>query len=229
MSRATPIDVPQASETFDLAADRPRCDAAAAALLAQLMLPRRWARWLRRRYADPTFAYHGAAHVGLLWLRHLAHGGAADDLGTALAIMFHDAVYQPGAADNETRSAALLREAAGHRAEAGWAAAAILATADHLAYADADLRVLRLLDLDLTPLAEHPAIFAHNAATLRTEAARIPEPEWKAMQRRFFARMLKRAPLFRSGLGCIYEAPARRNLGAASQPSVAHSRNVPET
>ena len=66
------------------------------------MLSRRWSRWLRRRYADPTFAYHGAAHVGLLWLRHLAHGDAADDVGAALGIMFHDAVYQPGGASSKS-------------------------------------------------------------------------------------------------------------------------------
>ena len=208
-------DTPQAAETFDVAADLPRCEAAAAALLTRLALPPRWTRRLRRRYADPALGYHGAAHVGLLWLRHLAHGGAADDHGTALAIMFHDAVYQPGAADNELRSAALLRDAVGPSAEVEWAAAAIVATADHLGYTGADLRMLRLLDLDLTPLAEHAAVFARNTAALRAEAGPLADASWEAGQRRFLAGLLARAPLFRSGLGAIYEAPARRNLEAA--------------
>ncbi len=208
--------VPRAAETFGLAADLPRCQAAAQALLTHLALPRRWTQRLAQRYADPTLAYHSAAHVGLLWLRHLAHGGDPDDEGMALAIMFHDAVYRPGAADNEVRSVALLWDAAGHRAGADWAAEAILATADHLSYAGVDPRTLRLLDLDLTPLAERPAIFAYNTAALRTEAAHLSDAEWAASQRRFLAGLLDRAPLFRSGLGDTYEAPARRNLECAA-------------
>jgi predicted metal-dependent HD superfamily phosphohydrolase len=137
-----------------------------------------------------------------------------DDLGIAFAIVFHDAVYRPGERDNEARSAALLRDAVRHSAEADWANTAILATADHLAYAGTDRRVLRLLDLDLTPLAEKPAILAYNAAALRAEAGAMSDREWITGQRRFLGSMLARPLLFRSGLGGVYEAPARRNIEA---------------
>ena len=212
MNRTTRIRVPDVTETFDLAADLPQCRAAMQALLIQMELPKKWSNWLRRRYDDPALPYHGAAHVGLLWLRYLAHGGRQDDLGMALAVMFHDAVFVAGASDNESRSAALLRAAAGSGADADWAATAILVTTDHLDYAGGDPRTLRMLDLDLTPLAEHSAIFAQNTIVLRSEAAHLSDAEWTDGQRCFMEGMLARAPVFRSGLGDIYEAPALRNI-----------------
>lgn len=212
-----PAPSPDPGETFDLAADRARCRAAARALLAGLALRRPWPGRLWRRYADPALPYHDAAHIGLLWLRHLAHGGTADDRGMALAILFHDAVLTDGAPDNEIRSATLLREAVGPGGDTDgdWAAGAILATADHRGYRGSDPRVLRFLDLDLTPLAEHPTVFARNTAALRHEAG-SPDT-WAARQRRFLAAMLTPGPLYRSGLAPLYDAPARRNLEAAAR------------
>lgn len=208
-----PPAAPGVAETFDLAADLARCRAAAQDLTESWGLSGHWVRWLGRRYADPALPYHGGAHVGLLWLRHLLHGGAADDRGMALAILFHDAAYQAGVAGNEARSAALMLDAVQPCAEAKWAARAILATADHLGCAGDDPRVLRLLDLDLTPLAERPEVFQRNTAALRIEAAHLPDAEWADSQRRFQTRMLAGAPLFRSGLD-LYEAPTRRNLAS---------------
>ena len=211
MQPAVPIGPPDAADTFDLAMDLPRCRAAAHHLADSLGLPEQWPRWLRRRYADPALPYHDAAHVGLLWLRFLAHGGAPDDRGMALAVLFHDAVYVPGGTGNEARSAALMHDAAGKGAEEEWAAEAILATVDHLNYPGRDPRVLRLLDLDLSPLAERPAVFRRNTAALRVEAATLSDAERADSLRRFRDSFLCRGPLFRSGLD-VYEAPARRNL-----------------
>lgn len=220
-----PPAAPGVAETFDLAVDLARCRAATRELTESLGLSGHWVRWLARRYADPALPYHGAAHVGLLWLRHLLHEGVADERGMALALLFHDAVYRAGAADNEARSAALTLDAAGQDAEAKWAARAILATTDHLDYAGGDPRVLRLLDLDLTPLAERPEVFDRNTAALRIEAAYLSDAEWSDSQRRFRTSMLARAPLFRSGLD-TYEMPARRNLTRGSDPPLRRASNT---
>ena len=209
-----PVTRPSLEQIFDLADDLERCTAATAMLLGRMPLSTRTIERLRRRYDDPRLPYHNAVHVGLLWLRHLAHGGDADDLGMALAILFHDAVYQPRRRDNEARSAALLRKAAGPREEVEWAAAALLATADHLGYAGSDPRVLRLLDLDLTPLAEPEPIFTRNTAALRQEAVSLTDAEWSAAQHRLLSGFAARSPLFRSGLGPFYEAAAQRNIAS---------------
>lgn len=197
---------------FALAADLDRCRAGFGALLARADLAPAAAAELRARHAEPHRAYHDAAHVGLLWLRHLMLGGDPGDRDLALAILFHDAVYEPMAKDNEARSAALL--AALVPGPTGWAQQAILATADHLAHAGGDGRVLWLLDLDLSPLAENAPVFARNTAFLRREFAAVAEPDWRHGRRRVLEGFATARPLFRTRLGAICEARARANLAA---------------
>lgn len=195
-----------------LAADLDQCRAGFGALLARADIPAAAATELRRRYAEPHRAYHDAAHVGLLWLRHLLHGGDAGDRDLALAILFHDAIYEPLGRDNEARSAALLAAMVPGRTE--WAQDAILATADHIAYSGEDCRVLRLLDLDLTPLAERPALFARNTGFLRREYAAVPDAAWREGRHKVLARFASTKKLFRTRLGAFYESSARANLTA---------------
>lgn len=203
----------QAEASFALAADLDQCRAGFGALVARADLSSGATAELRRRHGEPHRAYHDAAHVGLLWLRHLLHGGDPGDRDMALAILFHDAVYEPLARDNEARSAALL--AALVPGDTAWAQAAILATADHVGYAGTDCRVLRLLDLDLSPLAERPPIFARNTAFLRREYAAAGEAEWRTGRGRVLERFAGAPAIFRTRLGQVYEAPARENLAAA--------------
>lgn len=195
-----------------LAADDEHCRAGFGALIARADIPAAVAEEVRRRHEEPHRAYHGAAHVGLLWLRHLMHGGDAGDRDLALAILFHDAVHEPVARDNEARSAALL--AALVPGETGWAQAAIRATADPLGYAGKDCRVLRLLDLDLTPLAERRDVFDRNTARLRREHAAVQDAAWREGRRRVLEGFAAAAPLFRTRLAAIYETAARENLAA---------------
>ncbi|MBW6401218.1 hypothetical protein KPL78_25395 [Roseomonas sp. HJA6] len=201
-----------ATASLALAVNLDQCRAGFGALLTRADLPATAAAEVAKRYAEPHRAYHDTAHVGLLWLRHLMHGGDAGDRGLALAILFHDAIYDPTARDNEARSAALLGRVV--PGDTGWAQQAILATADHLAYAGVDCRIARLLDLDLTPLAEAPEVFARNSRMLRREYAAVSEPAWRAGRRVMLQRFEAAEPLFRTRLGAIYETPARANLAA---------------
>jgi hypothetical protein len=65
---------------------------------------------LRVRYAEPHRAYHTQAHVDAM-LASLQELGETivHPAAVELAIWYHDAVYDPAAADNEARSADLLR------------------------------------------------------------------------------------------------------------------------
>jgi predicted metal-dependent HD superfamily phosphohydrolase len=208
----TGIDA-RAHAALALAEDLDQCRAGFGALLARADLPGAVAAELRRRHTEPHRAYHDDAHVGLLWLRHLLHGGDPGDRDLALAILFHDAVYDPLAKDNEERSAALLATLV--PGDTAWAQAAIRATADHLGYAGTDCRVLRLLDLDLTPLAESPEVFARNTAFLRREYAAVEEARWRSGRSGVLARFLAAPAIFRTRLAPVYEARARKNLIAA--------------
>lgn len=180
------------------------------------------------RMSGPGRHYHALPHLGDLWTRHLYYAPAAGFdaprirrlIGSAIA--FHDAVYVPGATDNEAQSATLWRSVAGpdlSAAEIEWVAGTIECTADHLAAVDAPcpgqpagLR-LWLIDLDLTPLGDTPERFAANGALLRAEdlAAHPEDPD--AARLTFLRSVLSAPRIFRTPtLAAAFEATARRNL-----------------
>lgn len=191
-------------------------------LLAHLVVSDPAREALVRLWRQPWRRYHGAGHAGLLWLRHLAFGGDSADAVTAHAIAYHDAIYDVGAADNETRSAALWREHAAALPDGLRDAVerAIMATADHAArHTDPDAQWL--VDLDLTPLGEDWPLFVANSMALRaetgwTEASTSPSSIPPAQQV-FLSRLLALPVLYRSpraalALAPAHEAAARRNL-----------------
>ncbi len=195
---------------------------------------------LRRRMAAPGRRYHGPHHIALLWSRHLAlgrgtvlHGPRVARL-VASAVAFHDAVLEPGRADNERASAALWREAAAGAGvpveEADWVAGTIEATADHLAAAEATLAEadagaappllararLWVLDLDLSPLGEAPAAFARNTALLRLERPDLGDAAWRRCLRAFLARLHAAPRLYATpAVEAAFGARAKANLARA--------------
>ena len=192
---------------------------------------------LRRRMAAPGRRYHSPHHIALLWSRHLAlgrgtvlHGPRVARL-VASAVAFHDAVLEPGRADNERASAALWREAATAAEvpaeEVDWVAGTIEATADHLAAAEATLEEGRagaalpllararlwVLDLDLSPLGEAPAAFARNTGLLRLERPDLDHAAWRRHVLAFLARLHAAPRLFRTpAVQAAFEARARANI-----------------
>ena len=180
---------------------------------------------LRVRYAEPHRAYHTQAHVDamLTGLQELGetivHPAAVE-----LAIWYHDAVYDPAAADNEARSADLLR------AELDNLAAPVLldhaellvrATADHsltaafprALEADAEL----FLDLDMAVLGADLRAYAAYERGIAAEYVPVhgllPFCTGRA---NFLRTMLERRRLFLSEhFHLRYDAAARRNLREA--------------
>ena len=190
---------------------------------------------LRRRMAPPGRRYHGLRHIAELWTRHLALGRGSTlheprlARMVASAIAFHDAVLEPGRADNERASAALWREAAAPAMpaeEVDWVAGTIEATADHLASAEAILAEgtptplvrarLWMLDLDLTPLGEAPAAFVRNTKLLRLECPGLDDDGWARRLRAFLARLHAAPRLYRTpAVGAAFEARAKANISRA--------------
>ena len=197
-----------------LAEDLDQCRAGFGALLARADLSAAAVAELRRRYGEPHRAYHDDAHVGLLWLRHLLHGGDPGDRDLALAILFHDAIYDPMAKDNEDASAALLgaagagrhRLGAGghprHRRPPGLCGHGLPRAAAARPRPDA-ARPNRRRSSPATP------------ASCGANTRRWTKPRWRAGRGAVLARFLDAPAIFRTRLASIYEARARENLTAA--------------
>lgn len=183
---------------------------------------------LARRMRAPDRFYHRDEHLALLWRRHrvLGRNGAFHaprvERLIASAIAFHDAVLDTTRDDNEVASAQLWREMAGAAGELSddeidWVAGTIEATACHLAPWPADglLERARLwvLDLDLTPLGEPPAIFARDARRLRAEHMHLDAASWNCKRLEFLARLARAPRLYRTEvIADAFESPARANL-----------------
>lgn len=198
-------------------ADLPAAQAMFLDLLGRLMVDAEDRATLAGLWREPWRRYHTAGHAGLLWGRHLTHGGDPDDQVAAHAIAYHDAVYSVGSADNEARSIALWRAHAADLPAAlrDGVARAILATANHAADHD-DPDACWLVDLDLTPLGEPWPAFEANSRVLRQEMG-TPDDRMIPGQRDFLRRLLALPRIFRSPrnnaeLYRVYEATARSNL-----------------
>lgn len=180
---------------------------------------------LAARYAEPPRAYHHLGHVVevLGWFDWAAARAPWQRPAEVVAaVLFHDAVYVPGAKDNEARSAELARQAlAAHRELAGLdaerVAALIEATARHgkLSPGDVDDEAARFLDCDLAIVAAPPARYQRYCAEIAEEYAALPAEAYRAGRAAFVRGLLARPRLFLSELfHAALDEPARANLGA---------------
>ena len=154
------------------------------------------------RWAEPHRAYHDLAHLDEV-LRHV------DELAiecphpdtVRLAAWFHDAVYDPTAADNEQRSADLATtELASIDVEPSVVAEVarlVLLTATHdPSPDDADGAVL--CDADLAILAADETRYAAYAEGVRREYAHLDDDTFSAGRADVLHRLLDRPQLFRT-------------------------------
>jgi predicted metal-dependent HD superfamily phosphohydrolase len=191
------------------------------------------AQWdaLRAAYAMPPRAYHNFDHVKEV-LRH--YNEAATGPGwrqpreVYLAVLYHDAIYEPGRRDNESRSAGLAREHiarwlpdAGINADR--VAELIELTARHGAmqpdaFAGDTADDTRLfLDCDMAILGAEPAAFdAYDRGIASEYRGHVPGWLFRTNRRRFLKGLLARGRIFLSDFfHARYDAQARSNLRRA--------------
>jgi predicted metal-dependent HD superfamily phosphohydrolase len=133
----------------------------------------------------------------------------------ALAVWFHDAVYDPRAADNEEQSAAVAQ-----RLLAPWVAPPVLAETARLILLTKRHETTPedgpghiLLDADLAILGAGPAEYDCYAEAIRREYAWVPEADYRAGRKRVLERFLLRPRLYYTDrMRARAEAPARENL-----------------
>ncbi|UNK49557.1 hypothetical protein MNR01_00460 [Lysobacter sp. S4-A87] len=192
-----------------------------------LDLPQEQLDALQAAYASPPRAYHNFQHVQEV-LRHYhdvaAGPGWRQPAEVGLAVLYHDAIYEAGRRDNETRSAEL---AVTHIAR-WWPTAGIDArrvmdlielTARHgsLQPADVDDEAALFLDCDMAILGAEPALFdAYDRGITAEYRGQVPAWLFKLNRRRFLKALLARPRIYLSDFfHQRYDTQARRNLRRA--------------
>ncbi len=174
---------------------------------------------LASAWAEPHRAYHCTAHlVDCLEQLDAAPGEGADRLVVEAALWFHDAVYDPRATGNETRSAAWAsRGLAGvgvPHTTAAQVARLVLLTRHVAPAPDPSGRLV--CEVDLSILGREPEHFEEFERRICREYAWVPEATYRAVRADILAGFLGRSPLFlTTHFRRKYETQARMNLEAA--------------
>ena len=174
---------------------------------------------LQARYREPHRAYHTLQHLDECLdslARERSHAQRPAEI--ALALWFHDAIYDVNRHDNEERSADWARQAllaAGAPADAAERVRALVMATRHEAQpqqADAQL----LVDLDLSILGAPAPRFAEYERQIRIEYAHVPPDVFEPRRRRILGAFLAREPLYLTpSIRAQREAQARLNLRQA--------------
>jgi predicted metal-dependent HD superfamily phosphohydrolase len=168
------------------------------------------------RYGEPHRHYHTLQHLEeCLALLRGARAAAAHPGEVALALWFHDAVYDPLSGSNEAESAAWARRAALSAGLAPDAAARIhalvLATRHDAPPASGDAALVA--DIDLAILGADAARFDEYERQVRAEYAPVPDALFRNGRRRILERILARERIFTTpAFHARYEARARGNI-----------------
>jgi predicted metal-dependent HD superfamily phosphohydrolase len=192
-----------------------------------LRLPEELIAQLTAAYGEPTRAYHNAVHIAevLGWFDRIV-----DELGwleaaeVYVAMVFHDAVYQPGAKDNEARSAKWARTAklaADERTDAMMVdrdrvAELIELTAKHGHVTKADHDAALFLDSDMAILGAAPAAFDAYDRAIAAEYNHVPADAYRQGRRTFLEGLLGKPRIYLSDyFHRRLDAQARANLTRA--------------
>ena len=179
---------------------------------------------LKAAHAQPPRAYHNLGHVQALLhhFRDVAAGpGWRQPREVALAMLYHDAIYEAGRGDNEARSAQLAREAiarwspdAGIDAERVAELIALTARHGSLRGDELDADAALFLDSDMAILGAPPEVFdAYDRGIAEEYRGKVPGFLFRLNRRRFLKGVLAQPRIFFSDFfhqRC--DAQARANL-----------------
>jgi predicted metal-dependent HD superfamily phosphohydrolase len=168
-------------------------------------------------YDEPDRHYHDKSHVYavLSEIHSRCDGLTPKEKGIAcLAAFYHDAVYIPGALDNEERSADFAKNQLSNtridRAAIDRTCKIILMTKyPH----DTDDPIGNLVvDADLAELGASWPTFLRNDAAIRREHARFSDKVYYPARSKFLTSLLEREYIYRTEEGRRNESTARQNM-----------------
>lgn len=166
-------------------------------------------------YSEKQRAYHTLQHLyECLVLVDSIRSELNDSNAVALALWFHDAVYDPQAKDNELKSAELLEYYLAQDLSVDivqkikrW----IVATQKHVSTDELDLQFL--LDIDLAILAASPARFAEYEQQIQQEYAWVDLDIYSIKRKQVLAHFYQTEPLYQTEyFQQSFERKAKSNL-----------------
>ena len=170
-------------------------------------------------HGAPDRHYHTLAHIDDC-LGQLAGCGlpARDHDPIALALWFHDAVYDWRSTTNEADSARwavkFLEQSSAPTALSDQVVNLIMATC-HTGPDDPEDDCALIVDIDLSILGRPLEIYDRYETAIRAEYQLVPEPLYKQGRRKVLQEFLDRPAIFATEHFIAYEAQARQNLARA--------------
>jgi predicted metal-dependent HD superfamily phosphohydrolase len=167
-------------------------------------------------YSEPHRRYHTLEHIKacLLTANALPQFHAERDRDAALALWWHDCVYDPMAHDNEARSAQRFAELGGHGLEPATVErvqACILATS-HKETPSGPLERY-VCDVDLSVLGATPAEYDAYVRNVRAEYPHVSHEAWRVGRSAVLHGLLARKTIYQlEDFREVYEARARLNM-----------------
>ena len=174
----------------------------------------------RSAYSEPHRRYHDEQHLKeclteLDWVHGLSE---RERRLLKWAILWHDAIYEPGQRDNEEQSALLaeleLSRCGIAREDVAEVARLIRATEFHRADPGDELGRL-IVSIDLAILGSDADRYAEYIAGVRREYAHVPDDLWRSGRTEVLKRLLGCDPLYpHPDFRARLEAQARANMEA---------------
>ena len=174
---------------------------------------------LLARWAEPHRKYHTPQHLHECLALFERDRAIAEHPGeVAIALWFHDAIYDTARHDNEAASAdwasRVLLQAGAAPGVAARVHALVMATRHSEAAVTADAKLL--VDIDLAILGAEPARFAEYELQIRDEYGFVPEAVFRDRRAAILSGFLARPALFSTpAYADRFDAPARANLARA--------------
>lgn len=171
-------------------------------------------------YDEPLRRYHNGRHVRMVVSRCVALMSTinvADPHSVVWAALWHDAIYDPTAHDNEAASARLaetqLRQLGVDAKRCAEVSRLIMLTAGH-AVMPSDAGGSVLVDADLAVLGASPEVYADYVRGVRAEYHFVSDDAWRLGRASVLRSLLALPRLFHTAPMQHREAKARTNLAA---------------
>ncbi len=172
-------------------------------------------RELEEQYSHPNRHYHDLRHIGAC-LKHFdaVSGRLTEPDAVEMALWFHDAIYEPGADDNERRSAKLFLGCAVGDADGGFLEVVhnlVLMTEHPSEPQSVDEQFT--VDIDLASFGLPWEAFIRLGKLVRNEFPHLSDREFKSEQLQFFEKLANQPQFyFTDFFRSRYEDAAQANL-----------------